>query len=60
MSTFEVVADNGKQPEMDEIFTDHLTAYKTAIRLSARYLYVALYKNNRLIEEYGPNYNVMS
>lgn len=60
MSTFEVVADNGKKPEMDEIFTDHLTAYKTAIQLSTRYLYVALYKNNRLIEEYGPNYNVIS
>ena len=59
MSTFEVIADNGKQPEVDEIFTEYLPAYKTAVQLSTRYLYVAVYKNSRLIEEYGPNCNIV-
>ena len=58
MPTFEVVADNGTKPEVDEVFTEHAVAYKAATSLSHSYLYVALYKNCRLIEEFGPNEEV--
>ena len=57
MATFEVIADNGQQTEVDEIFREYLPAYNSATLLSKTYLYVAIYKNNKLIEEFGPNEN---
>ena len=55
MASYEIIADNGGKPEVDEIFHEYASAYLKAISLSRRYLYVAIYKNCKLIEEYGPN-----
>ena len=59
MASFEVVADNGKTPIVDEVYYEYATAHTKTVALSKKYLYVSLYKNNRLIEEYGPNEKVI-
>ena len=60
MASYEIIADNGGKPEVDEIFHEYAPAYLKAISLSRRYLYVAIYKNNQMIEEYGPNESLLA